>query len=119
MKKSEIYQWEQKGSFTERFDGYLQGMRDRKNTVCVCVYPKNIKILQRSSATIFCLTLDDFWLKLTLVSLKLCSCHLLKTNKRQHGETYASLAGNNAGTGEKSFDMLDRKTSRIKIKTYV
>lgn len=64
----------------EGFDGYLQGMRERKIQsvqVCVCVrclYATKTLILQRSSATILWLTLDDFWLKLTFFS----SCNALQ-----------------------------------------
>ncbi len=66
------------------FDGYLQGMRERERErkiqsvqVCVCVwcvYATKTLILQRSSAAILWLTLDDFWLKLTFFS----SCNALQ-----------------------------------------
>lgn len=54
------------------FDGYLQGMRERKIVfvhVCMsvwCVYATKILILQRN--TIQCLTLDDFCTELTVFS---------------------------------------------------
>lgn len=58
------------------FDGYLQGMRECAH-VCVCVWcvpATKTLILQRSSATIPCLTLDDFWQKLTFF----CSLNALQ-----------------------------------------